>query len=119
MHSSSSDWDAQSLKPYMAEEHQHNSRQSSGPQVYQCSASLQSGQFSLPAMLQSSRLPYVTSPWGQVLCYIMYLDGRFAILLLPSGFAEVQLAVLESEIVNCFDDDLRAGIRFCLFSCAA
>ncbi len=49
----------------------------------------------------------------------MYLDGRLTILLLPSGFAEVQLAVLELEVVNCFDDDLRAGIRFWLFSCAA
>ena len=49
----------------------------------------------------------------------MYLDGSFAILLLPLGFAEVQLAVLESEVVNCFDDDLRTGIRFWLFSCAA
>ena len=46
-------------------------------------------------------------------------NGRLAILLLPSGFAEVQSAVLESEVVNCFDDDLRAGIRFWLFSCAA
>lgn len=92
--------------------------QSSLPQVYQCSASLQSGQFFLPAMLQSSRLPYVT-PWRQVLCYTMYLDGSSAILLLPSGFAEVQLAVLEFEVVNCFDDDLRTqrrtGIRFWLF----
>lgn len=66
-------------------------------------------------MLQSSRLPYVTSPWCRVLCYIMYLDGSLAILLLPSGFAEVELAVLESEVVNCFDDDLRTGIRFWLF----
>jgi len=48
----------------------------------------------LPAMLQSSRLPYVTSPWRQVLCYIMYLDGSAAVLLFLLGFAEVQLAVM-------------------------
>jgi len=89
----SSDWDAK-VKLYMAEQHQHNSMQSSLPQRYQCSASLQSGQFSLPAMLQSSRLPYVTSPWRQVLCYIMYLDGSAAVLLFLLGFAEVQLAVM-------------------------